>query len=210
MSVLQALNWHYGVKRFSDQLVEPARLEMLLEATRLSPSAYGLQPYRLWVITDKAVRARLLPYSYGQQKVLDSSHLVVFAARQDIDSEFIAHHTQYLAKQRQLDNATQQSMQQYYQEKLVDTVTATERLQWAYQQTYLALGNFLTSAALLEIDACPMTGIEFGQYDELLGLNERGFTTVAICVLGNRDPEDSYAQQLKVRLPMEELVEWVA
>ncbi|WP_439135460.1 NAD(P)H-dependent oxidoreductase [Pseudomaricurvus sp.] len=209
MDLLQALNWRYAVKQFSDQSLDSERLDVLLEAARLSPSAYGLQPYRLFVVTDKALRTKLPQYSYDQNKVSDSSHLVVFTARRDINSEFIREHVQQLASARQLDVNAQAERQRFYQEMLVDSLTVDERALWSKEQTYLALGNFLTSAALLEIDACPMTGIQTEHYDRLLGLDSQGLTTVAVCALGQRSSEDTYSSKAKVRLPIDQLVEWV-
>lgn len=206
MQLLQALNWRYAVKQFSEDTLEEQHIRMLLEATRLSPSAYGLQPYKLLLIEDKALREELLAYSYDQQKVLHSSHLVVFAARQDIDSQFVEEHMVRLAAGRSLDDAAQQGMQQHYQRVLVEQPDQSQRRQWARDQTYLALGNFLTSAALLQIDACPMTGIVPEQYDRLLELEPLGLTTIAIATLGSRHPEDEAATQPKVRLALDELI----
>ncbi len=206
MQLLQALNWRYAVKQFSEQRLDERQIQLLLEATRLSPSAYGLQPYKLLLIEDKTLRAELLQHSYKQQKVVDSSHLVVFAAYRDIDNRFIEEHIARLAEDRVLEPTAQQGMQQHYQQVLVEQPDQHQRQQWARDQTYLALGNFLTSAAVLEIDACPMTGLIAEEYDRLLGLDSLGLTTVAIATLGSRHPQDSYATEPKVRLAMDELV----
>ncbi len=206
MQLLEALNWRYAVKQFSNHTLEEARLHTLLEATRLSPSAYGLQPYKLLLVEDQALRAELVTHSYDQQKVLHSSHLLVFAACRDIDSQFIREHMTRLHAARQPDEAAHQGMQQHYQQVLVDQPNTEQRQQWIRDQTFLALGNLLTSAALLQIDTCPMTGIIPAQYDRLLGLEPHGLTTLATVTLGFRHPHDDYASQPKVRLGMEELV----
>jgi len=77
---------------------------------------------------------------------------------------------------------------------------------WAARQAYIALGNFLTSAALLGIDACPMEGIEPEKYNEILGLNEQGLSAVVVAAAGYRAPDDTYAALKKVRFPKEEVL----
>lgn len=206
MHLLKTLNWRYAVKRFSDHKLNTEQLNLLLEATRLSPSAYGFQPYRLLVVEDTSLREQLVAYSYDQDKVLNSSHLIVFAALRDIDYTFIAEHMERLSAQRNLSKEARDNLEQHYQQVLVDQADKAQRQQWIREQTYLALGNFLTSAAVMEIDTCPMTGIVAEDYDRLLQLQDKNLTTIAIATLGHRHPQDGYATQAKVRLSMDELV----
>lgn len=208
MDLLKALNRRYAIKKFSARKIAEKKLRSLLEATRLSPSAYGLQPYKLLLIDNFELREQLLEHSYQQQKVLDSSHLVVFVAYKDIDSKFIDDHMRRLTAARTIDEGAQEAMRVHYQEVLIDQVDQRQRQrrQWARDQTYIALGNFLTCAALLEIDACPMTGIVSEQYDRLLELKSKGLTTIAIATLGYRHAQDEYAKQAKVRLALDELI----
>jgi nitroreductase len=79
--------------------------------------------------------------------------------------------------------------------------------EWAARQTYIALGQFLASAALLGLDACPMEGLDPTQYDEILDLKATPFRTVVACAVGYRAEGDKYASLAKVRFPVEELVE---
>ena len=80
MELLDALHWWYGVKQFSDKKVSADKLKNLLNATRLSASSYGLQPYNIIVIESATIRKQLLPFSYGQDKIAESSHLIIFSA----------------------------------------------------------------------------------------------------------------------------------
>lgn len=205
MTLLDALNRRYAVKRFSDQPLEADRLDTLLEAIRLSPSAFGVQPYRLLLISNPVVRAALVHHSMGQDKVLYSSHLLVFAACRSVDAAMVDERVEQLATQRGEHNEAYAGLAQHVKSYLHDMNTA-ERAVWAEQQLYLALGNCLTSAAVLEIDCCPMTGIDPEGYDRVLQLEPEGLRTVAVCALGQRHPEDAAAAQSKVRLPAEELI----
>ena len=76
---------------------------------------------------------------------------------------------------------------------------------WARNQAYIALGNLLTSAALLGIDACPMEGFDRAQYDEILGLKAKGYSSAVIATLGYRASTDKYAEAAKVRFPREQI-----
>jgi nitroreductase len=79
--------------------------------------------------------------------------------------------------------------------------------EWSTRQTYIALGNFMTSAALLGVDTCPMEGIEPVNYDRLLGLAPKGLTTVVACAAGYRSVADKYAALAKVRFLKSEVLE---
>ncbi|GAA0700319.1 NAD(P)H-dependent oxidoreductase [Marinobacterium maritimum] len=205
MTLLDALNRRYAVKRFTDQILEDDRLDSLMEAVRLSPSAFGVQPYRLILIRNPAVRAALVHHSMGQDKVLYSSHLLVFAACSAVDSSMVDQLVDEMVAQRGGNLETYKGLEQHVKSYLNDMDLA-EKAKWADQQLYLALGNCLTSAALLDIDCCPMTGFDPEGYDRVLQLQPEGLRTVAVCALGQRHPEDALAEQAKVRLPAEELI----
>lgn len=205
MQLLQALNWRYAVREFSPERIPETRLNTLLEATRLSASSYGLQPYKLCIVRSEALREKLLPYSYGQDKVVNSSHLIVFAAETRIDEEIVERYVRLLCQQRQQSRNELDAYAQHMKSAIV-AKTPKARKQWAHEQAYLALGNFLTSAALLEIDACPMTGFDHQGFNEVLGLNERGLESVAIAALGQRADTDQSAKQTKIRCPRSEFI----
>jgi nitroreductase len=200
MSPLNALNWRYAVKQFANTTLTTEQLEPLLEATRLSPGAFGLQPYRILVISNPELRTDLLAYSMGQDKVVHASHLLVFAAVTRIDEAFVAAHIELMARQRGGDIEAYRDFQAHLSDYF-NNMTDQEKSHWADQQVYLALGTCLTSAALLGIDSCPMTGFDAAGYDALLGLADQGLRSVAICPLGVRHAEDTVADLPKVRLP---------
>jgi nitroreductase len=81
--------------------------------------------------------------------------------------------------------------------------------QWTAKQAYIALGNFLTCAATLGVDACPMEGLEPAKYDEILGLAETGYHALMVCATGYRRPDDAYAKLAKVRFPLDQVIQRV-
>ncbi len=81
--------------------------------------------------------------------------------------------------------------------------------EWAARQVYIALGNLMTCAAVLGVDACPMEGLVPAEYDKILKLHGTGYATVVACALGYRATADKYASLAKVRYPTTELVRTV-
>ncbi len=204
--LLDRLNWRYATKQF-----DPARKinaqdwATLEDALLLTPSSGGLQPWKFIVVTDPAVRARLLPASYGQAQITAASHLVVFAARKNFSEADVDAFIRHTAATR---GVPVESLAQYRGMLVGGIVQAMDepaRNAWARNQAYIALGNLLTSSAMLGIDACPMEGFDRAQYDEILGLKEQGFASAVIATLGYRTATDNYANAPKVRFPKEQI-----
>lgn len=205
MNVIDALNWRYAVKVFSEQKLGQKQVTQLLEATRLSPSSYGLQPYKILVVESQSLRERLLPLAYGQEQVVTGSHLIVFAARTDIGPHLAAEYVQQASK---YDDIPGSSLANYAAmvEDAIKAMDDTQALQWAHQQAFVALGNMLTSAAMMKIDTCPIGGFDAQGFDQILGLAEKNLATTVICPIGIRDPQDKQSQRSKVRFDHQHLV----
>ena len=81
-TVLAELNWRYATKKFDPaKTIAPDLWAKLERAVVLSPSSYGLQPWKFVVVTDPAVRKQLQAVGYNQPQIVDASHLVVFCAK---------------------------------------------------------------------------------------------------------------------------------
>lgn len=204
--LLEQLNWRYATKQF-----DPARKisekdwSSLEEALRLTPSSGGLQPWNFVVVTDPAVRAKLLPAAYGQAQVTDASHLVVLTAKKNLTEADVDAFIGYVAKTRGIPTESLAPYRGMLVSGIIQTMDENARAAWARNQVYIALGNLLTSAALLGIDACPMEGFDRARFDEILGLNARGLASGVIAAVGYRLPEDKYASAPKVRFPREQI-----
>lgn len=82
--LLTQLNWRYATKQFDAQRkISPQTWAALEESLVLTPSSFGLQPWKFLVVADPAVREQLVPVSWGQRQVADASHLVVFAVKRN-------------------------------------------------------------------------------------------------------------------------------
>jgi nitroreductase len=205
-ALVARLQWRYATKRFDPSFRIPAETWSALEAALvLAPSSYGLQPWHFVVVTDPAVRARLSEASWNQPQVRECSHLVVFALRTGLDIGHVARHVERIAALR----AKPRESLAAYEKALLAHVARPAPFdidEWSRRQVYLALGCFLTAAALLGVDACPMEGFEPARYDEILGLTAHGFAAVVVAAAGRRSSADAYASLAKVRFEPSELV----
>lgn len=206
--LLAQLRWRYAVKKFDPaRRISPADWKTLEEALVLTPSSYGLQPWKFIVITDQATKERLVPHSFNQSQIADCSHVVVFCIQKALKSEHVDAH---IARFAELRGVTPESLAKTRDRMVADVVDGARSWrvnEWAANQTYIALGNFMTCAALLAIDTCPMEGFEPAKYDRELGLARRGLASSVVCVAGYRSADDKGATIPKVRFPLERVIE---
>ena len=205
--LLASLKWRYAVKKFDPTAKIPAATWDALEAALvLTPSSYGLQPWKFFVVENPEIREQLLPHSWGQRQVVEASHLVVFAVKTDVgaaDAEKLA------SLSTEIRGMPAGSLDTYKQMIVgsLSRATPAEVDVWMSRQIFIALGNFLTAAALLGVDACPMEGFLPAKYDEVLGLTAKGYASRVVATAGIRHPDDVYAGLKKVRYPRGEIVE---
>lgn len=207
-ALLTALNWRYATKKFDTARKIPDHDWHTLEQSLvLSPSSFGLQPWKFLVVQTTATRQALLPHAWGQTQVVDASHFVVLTALRDIDDAYINKFLQSIA------DARQQPVEKTYpyRDMLIGYVKQTvgQHQPWNTRQVYLALGTLLTTAANLGIDACPMEGIDPAEFDKVLKLDGTPYTTVVAAALGYRHADDKYAGYKKVRFPTSDVIEHV-
>lgn len=205
--LLEALNWRYATKFFDPaKRIPDATWTALEQSVVLAPSSFGLQPYRLLVINDPATRAKLLPHAWGQKQVVDASHFVVLAARTDVKAADIDTFLQRTAEVRGVSLESLAGYRGMMAGMLLSEGFKPVAPHWAARQAYIALGNLMTAAALLGVDACPMEGLVPAEFDKVLGLAEQGYSTVVACALGYRADGDKYASLPKVRFDRANLI----
>jgi nitroreductase len=190
-------NWRYATKKFnSEKKVSESDLEILKDAIQLSSSSYGLQPYKVLIIENEEIRKQLQPASWGQSQIVDASHLLVFANITNIDADYINNYAENMATTR---NIPFESVKGYADFMIGNITGLTPEQQniWTAKQTYLALGNLLNAAAELKIDVTPMEGFVPDQYDEILGLKEKGLHATLVATVGYRHDEDDTQHYIK-------------
>jgi nitroreductase len=206
-TVTEALRWRYATKKFdAARKIPDDTWAALEEALVLSPSSFGLQPWKFVVVTDPATRERLSGASHGQRQPIDCSHFVVFAVRKDYS---LADLDRYWARAAEVRGVAKESLRGY-----ADIIAgALEHARkggtldaWMSRQVYIALGQFMASAALLGVDVCPMEGIVPAKFDEILGLSALGYSALCAGAAGFRAADDRYAGSPKVRFKAEDVI----
>jgi len=207
MSIIENLSWRYAVKKMNGNAVSDEKIETLLDAIRLSASGFGLQPYQIFVIQNPELKAKIQPIAYGQPQTVESSHLLVFAAWNEVTEEKIDAFMNLVAETRGLPL---EALTDYRGAIAGSMLGRPKEMQanWADRQVYLAMGTALAAAAELKIDTTPMEGFVPAKLDELLGLEARGLHSVLMLAIGERDEAKDYmVNAAKVRTPSNELFE---
>ncbi len=205
MDLIQDLNWRYATKSYNNEKISNEKLDFILEATNLSASSIGLQPYRIFAIDNTELKTKLGANSFNKQ-IAQSSHLLVFATYNKVTTQHVQDLVNLTAEKQGVTveslNGLFTAANAYFTSR-----SDEENKLWAEKQTYIALGTALIAAANAKIDATPMEGFDAQLLDELLGLKEKDLHSVVILSLGYRDEANDYlANRPKVRIPVEEMV----
>jgi nitroreductase len=198
-NTLENRKWRYATKKFdSSKKISDENLEILLEATQLSASSYGLQPYHVFVITDAAIREQLKPVSWGQSQITDASHLLVFANQSDFGGELVDDYLKNVSETRNIPSEELKAYGEFAKSKLLDLPSSSKET-WTAKQAYIALGNVMQAAAELKIDTCPMEGFDAEAYNKILDLNGKNLNAAVVLPIGYRSAEDETQHYAKVR-----------
>ncbi|WBA44036.1 nitroreductase family protein [Hymenobacter canadensis] len=204
MSLIEDLTWRYATKKMNGERIPADKLNYILEAARLAPSSSGLQPYKILVISDPALLAKIREVSFNQSQVTDCSHLLVFVAWDGYSEERITRVFNYTMDQRGLPY---QTMADYKQNlwSMYEPLGPEWHAQHAAKQSYIAFAMAIAAAAEQRVDATPIEGFNADQLDTLLQLKGSGYRSAVLLPLGYRqESEDWLVNMKKVRTPMEE------
>jgi nitroreductase len=204
--LLASLRWRYATKQFDpNRKIPVATWDALEESLVLTPSSFGLQPWKFLVVEDPGARSNLSKESWGQPQVTQASHYVVLTARTDLDADDI---DTWIARMSEVQGSALESLAPV-KGMIVGFAQAMSqevRHAWNVRQAYIALGQLMASAAVMGIDACPMEGISTAGYDQLLGLEGSGYATAVGCALGYRSADDKYASMPKARFERSQVI----
>jgi nitroreductase / dihydropteridine reductase len=206
MELIENLNWRYAVKRMTGEKVPQQKVDAILEAARLSASSAGLQPYKIIVVEDDAIKKQLQPAAFNQPQITEASHLLIFAAYENITAQ---HVDDFINLQANVKKIPAESLDGFKNMLLSNFVSRDEaaNFNWAARQAYIALGTALIAAANEAVDATPMEGFNPAAFDEILELDKSGLKSVALLVLGYRDEANDFlAKAPKVRKEMKDFV----
>ncbi len=173
--ILNALNFRHACKEFDvDKKISEDDFNVILESARLSPSSYGLEPWKLIILDNKDIRQKIKPFCWGAQKQLDTSdRYIILLARSSkdmkYDSDYISETMGNLHKNPPDVVVARQERLKNFQETNFNSLNNENILfQWACRQTYITLGNMMMSASLLGIDSCPIEGFDLGEVEKIL------------------------------------------
>ncbi|MCR9173017.1 MAG: NAD(P)H-dependent oxidoreductase [bacterium] len=205
--IIDDLNWRYATKKFDPvKKLSEQQMETLKESIRLSASSYGLQAYKVLIITDPEIREALMEASHGQRPVVDASHLFVFCAYTKVSEADVAKYIQLIS----LTRGTDPNSLIGFHNGIVNSIknkSTEDIVAWTSKQTYIALGQLMHTCASLRVDALPMEGFVPSAYNEILGLDELNLTATLACPVGFRHEADEAQFRKKVRKSNEDLFE---
>lgn len=202
---IENLNWRYATKQFnSSKTISPNDIETLKKVMQLTPSSYGLQPYKILIIEDKEIRQKLTPVSYNQPQIEDASHMVVLANMNDFGDELVDN---YIDNVINIRKSSKEDLKDYanMMKSTLGQLNKEQKANWTAKQAYIVAGNLLSAAAELKIDACPMEGFSSEDYNKILDLNSQNLNTAVVITLGYRSKEDKTQHNIKVRKPENQL-----
>ena len=202
-----ATRYYDGSRKISEE-----DMNFILELGRLSPSSVGSEPWRFIVVQNRALRDKLKPVAWGMQATLDdASHVVIILAKKNAryDSAFF----DAIVKKRSSNDTEAQRIYQRYRDfqtndlRIADDERAL--FDWACKQTYIALANMMTGAAMIGIDSCPIEGFNYAAVNQIFAdagvLDAQEWGTAVMATFGYRAKEIAP----KARKPFTEVVQWV-
>lgn len=206
-NLINNLEWRYAAKKMNPEKVVPQeKVDRILEAIRLTATSSGLQPYEVFVVTNKELREKMVPHAWNQAQLTDCSHLLVFAAWDNYTEERINKMFDLVNDERGFVNEGWEN----YRKMILGAYPprdAQVNYEHAARQAYIGLGTALIAAAEEKVDSTPMEGFVPEEIDALLGLKEKGLRSVILLPLGYRAEEGDWLVNLKkVRLPKEDFI----
>jgi nitroreductase len=208
--LIENLKWRYATKKFDpSKKISDQDWKAIEDALILTPSSYGLQPWKFIVVKNQEIKDKLTLASWNQKQVSECSHMLVFAALNKMTTNYVEHFIAKTAEIRGQNPSDLAGFQSMLVKNIVEGNQVKNVTEWATKQCYIALGNAMTVASILGIDACPMEGIDPNKYDEILNLKNSNYQTAVALPFGYRDSSDKYASTKKVRFPSQELIQYI-
>jgi len=201
---MKAMAFRHACKHFDvSKTIPQEKFESILEVARMSPSSFGMEPWRLIVVRDPALRKALKSSCWNQAQITEASELVIFTT----DNDEVRSGTPYVRsmfERRGLEGEGLDTYMSIYKSYLSLIECHEDLLEnWTAKQCYIACANMMTYAATLQIDSCPIEGFDKEQIEAVLDLPQ-GRSAALICAFGYR--VDS--QSAQIRLPISKIVEY--
>lgn len=213
-TIIDAFHFRHATKEFDPtKKISDEDFNTILETGRLSPSSLGLEPWHFVVVQNKELREKLKAYSWGAQKQLDTaSHFVLIFARKNVTAhtDYVQHLLRGVKKYEESTIPAVENKFDDFQESSHIADNERTLYDWASKQTYIALANMMTSAALLGINSCPIEGFDLDKVTEILSdegvLDTEQFGISVMVGFGYRAQEPKHG---KVRQNEDDIISWI-
>ena len=214
-AIVDTAKARYTTKFYNaDKRISESDVQAIRDLLRFSPSSTNAQPWHFILAgtpegKERVARATAGAYSFNRNKIVDASHVVVFATRTAIEEEYLQHILDVEDADGRFVADPQALREQMHgaRSMFVDMHKEAGDLDaWSQAQTYLNIGQFMLGVASLGIDATPMEGVDLDALDAEFGLREKGFRALVVVSLGYRAADDFNAALPKSRLPEAEVI----
>lgn len=197
MEFSEIVKKRYAVKEFTGKKVPEETIHTLLDIIRYAPSSFNIQPWKIKIVTDQALKEKLSPAAWNQAQITTCSHLLIFCANSDVKGNI-----DKLGELMVKNGATKEGIKGYMDMMYgaEAKMSPEQQVSWAQRQTYLALSNAVNGAVSLGLDSCPMEGFDPAQIAQLLDLPKNLIPT-ALCAVGYAADKP----RPKLRFPQEEV-----
>jgi len=208
MTLIDKLNWRYATKRMNGTKVPQEKIDRILEAIRLSPTSFGLQPFKVIVVEDQALRERIYNEACQQPQIKEASHILVFAASKNVSAAQVNDYMELIATTRDIPVETLSGFRAAFDGIVAGS--ADQNFVWTARQAYIAFGVGIVAAMNEDVDATPMEGFSTEALDKILGLAEQNLGSTTILSLGYRDEKtDTLVHAAKVRKSKSALFQFI-
>lgn len=209
MRLIDDMKWRYATKKFDEKRSVPDdHIDKMAEAIRLAPTSYGLQLFKVLIISDQNLKRRLRAACWDQASIEQSSHLFVFA---NMTGDLAQNVNDAVGQKAKALGKTAEELSGYskFIKRKLQERTEVENNEWTAKQTYLALANLMAACAELRVDSCPIEGFVVEEVNRILGLEEADLNAAVLCAVGYRSSEDHTQHVLKFRKERSQLFELI-
>jgi nitroreductase len=170
----------FNAKKFKDRKVDETKLNELLDIIRFAPSADNLQPWKIKVISDPAIKEKLMPaiMPFNQERVSMCSHLLVFCVDTDLES----HWAKLEADMREAGLPEEEITHMAQVAKMIIGRSPAEKLERSRWDVFLAVGNAVNGAKSLGFDSSLMGGFNAKEFARLLELPSNFMPTLMVAI----------------------------
>ncbi len=196
-SCKEAMEFRFACKKFNKYKTIPSEiLGEILEATLLSPSSFGMQPWRITVAQSQNVKDDLRKACWDQPQLSECSDVIIFTC----ENYLLKPGSDYVKErfmERGLDEEATDRYIEVYNNFITPKMAKEGCLEaWSEKQAYIAAANLMTCAASLKVDSCPIEGFEEDSVKKILDLDE-DYSIALLVALGYRDQEQSKRHRLE-------------